>query len=333
MTTELPIVHIGILVFPACVGSSAVVPFDVFNIANAVAGYRPVAEHIRFEAHWVSVDGAPVKTRTGLTFPTEVLADGDYAALLVPGLDLDRPSQMPGVLDGMAREQAALRGYHAGGGLIAANCSSTFLLAEAGLLEGRRATTSWWLGKHFRARYPNVGLDVEELLVLDGSVLTSGGVTAYIDQALWLVGHFASDGLRQMTAKVLVADSHRASQTPYIEAAVVEDEGHAVIQRARRWLNQHMDQDWKMEELAAYANTSPRTLLRRFQKALGMSPIQYTQQLRVERAKALLESTRLSLEDITQRCGYVNVSTFSTVFKRWAQVTPREYRSRFGLRA
>jgi len=333
MTTPLPLVSIGILVFPDCVGSSAVAPFDVFNIANTVARFRPVAEHIRFDARWVSVDGAPVVNRAGLAFPTVALDAGAYDAVLVPGMDMGKPSQIAGVLQGLSREQAALRDYHAKGGLIAANCSSTFLLAEAGLLDGRRATTSWWMSKYFRERYPDVGLDIEALLVQDGNVLTSGGVTAYIDQALWLVGHFGSEGLRQMTAKVLVADSHRASQTPYIQAAVVQDEGHAVIQRARRWLNEHMDQDWKMDELAAYANTSPRTLLRRFQKALGMSPIQYTQQLRVERAKALLESTRLSLEDITGRCGYVNVSTFSTVFKRWAKVTPREYRSRFGLRA
>jgi transcriptional regulator GlxA family with amidase domain len=93
-----------------------------------------------------------------------------------------------------------------------------------------------------------------------------------------------------------------------------------------------MDQEWNMTELAGHCHTSPRTLLRRFQKAVGMSPVQYTQQLRVERAKGLLESSMLSLEDITERCGYANVSTFSTVFKRWAQITPREYRSRFGLR-
>jgi transcriptional regulator GlxA family with amidase domain len=125
---------------------------------------------------------------------------------------------------------------------------------------------------------------------------------------------------------------HRASQTPYIAAAIVQGSGHAVIERARRWLNVRIDQEWNMAELAAYCNTSPRTLSRRFQKAVGLSPIQYTRQLRVERVKALLETTTLSLEDITARCGYANVSTFSTVFKRWAQITPREYRGRFGLR-
>lgn len=88
-----------------------------------------------------------------------------------------------------------------------------------------------------------------------------------------------------------------------------------------------------MADLAAHCSTSPRTLLRRFQKALGVSPVQYAQQLRVDRAKALLESSTLSLEDITGRCGYADVSTFSAVFKRWAQVTPREYRTRFGLRS
>ena len=88
-----------------------------------------------------------------------------------------------------------------------------------------------------------------------------------------------------------------------------------------------------MAQLCEHCHTSPRTLLRRFQKAVGLSPIQYTQQLRVERAKGLLESSMLSLEDITGRCGYENVSTFSKVFKRWTDVTPREYRSRFGLRS
>ena len=333
MTPSAPIVRIGILVFPHAIGGSTVAPLDVFNIANVLAQYRPAAEHIRFEAHWVSVDGAPVVNRNGLTFPTQRLEPSCYDVVLVPGIDYDLPNQLPGIVAGMVGEQSVLRAHCDGGGFIAGNCSSTFLLAEAGLLEGRRATTSWWLSKHFRKAHPSVELDIEPLLVLDGPILTSGGVTGCIDQALWLVGHYGSDALRQMTAKVLVADSHRASQTPYIAAAVVQGDGHAVIERARRWLNQHMDQDWTMADLAAYANTSPRTLLRRFQKAVGMSPIQYTQQLRVERAKALLESTNLSLEDITGRCGYVNVSTFSTVFKRWAQVTPREYRGRFGLRA
>ncbi len=251
---------------------------------------------------------------------------------MVPGIEHADSRMLTASLAHMGPECATLQAFAQSGGMIASNCSGTFLLAESGLLEGKRVTTSWWLSKLFHKRYPNVDLDAEDMVVRDGQILSSGAVTAYIDLGLWLIGHFASESLRQMTAKFLLADSHRASQTPYIAAAMVQGSGHAVVERARRWLNQHMDQEWNMGELADYCNTSPRTLLRRFQKAVGLSPVQYTQQLRVERAKGLLESTMLSLEDITGRCGYANVSTFSTVFKRWSQVTPKEYRSRFGMR-
>lgn len=200
------------------------------------------------------------------------------------------------------------------------------------MLNGRRATTSWWLSAYFRKNFPQVLLEAEELIVQDGNLVSSGGVTSYIDLALWLVARFGGEELRQLTAKVLVVDANRNSQAPYIAKAMLQDQGHVVIERARRWLNQRLDQRWSMAELASYCHVSQRTLLRRFQEALNLSPIHYVQQLRVERAKALLESTRLSLEDITARCGYEDVSSFSKIFKQWAQVTPKDYRRRFGLR-
>jgi transcriptional regulator GlxA family with amidase domain len=324
--------HIGILVFPSVLQSGAVAPVDVFKIANTMAQYRPAAEHVHFEAHWIGARGASVTTAAGLQFPTQPM-DDLIDALIVPGVDHDNPGELSAALDLLAPEQALLRQYASSGRLLASNCSSTFLVARTGQLDGRRATTSWWLNAKFRKHFPQVELDTEALVVQDGQFLSSGGMTAYIDMALWLVGHFASEELRQITAKVLVADSKRSSQSPYIAAGIAQGNSHAMIERARRWLNEHMDQDWSMSELSDYCHTSARTLLRRFQKAVGLSPIQYTQQLRVERAKGLLESSMLSLEDITGRCGYENVSTFSKVFKRWTNVTPREYRSRFGLRS
>ncbi len=326
------IIRIGILIYPDCAPGAAVAVGDVFRVANALLEFRPANEHMRFDTQWVSATGGTVTCANGLAFPTVAVCPGACDVLMVPGIEHADSRALTASLVRMGPECAILQGFALSGGLIASNCSGTFLLAEAGLLEGKRATTSWWLSKLFHKRYPSVDVESEEMVVLDGQILSSGAVTAYIDLGLWLIGHYASESLRQMTAKFLLADSHRASQTPYIAAAMVQGSGHAVVERARRWLNQHMDQEWSMTELAAYCNTSPRTLLRRFQKAVGLSPVQYTQQLRVERAKGLLESTMLSLEDITERCGYANVSTFSTVFKRWAQLTPREYRSRFGMR-
>lgn len=325
-------VRIGILVFPETVGASAAGPFDVFKIANTMSQLRPAAEQVRFDVQWVSREGGLVTNLSGLSFATQEV-DAGLDVLIVTGVDRHVTREIVPAIRTMPDDLALVRDFARSGRFISAMCTGTFVLAEAGILDGRRATTSWWLSSYFAKRYPGVQLESEELVVRDGHILCSGGAGSYLDLALWLVGHYGGEPLRQMTAKILVADSGRASQTPYVAQALVERKGHAVIELARRWLNEHIERDWNMADLASHCNTSPRTLLRRFHKGLGMSPVQYSQQLRVERAKALLESSTLSLEDITGRCGYADVSTFSTVFKRWAQVTPREYRSRFRMRS
>lgn len=325
-------VDIGLLVYPGCLRSSAVVPLDVFRIANTLAQNRPAAKRVHLRGHWLSAREDEAVIVDGLAFQVKALGTAKLDALMLPGINHETPYDLGRRLEQLEPECDAVRKFSKSRRLLVASCSSACLLAHAGLLDGRRVTTSWWLSAYFRKQFPGVILDGEELVVRDGSIVTSGGVTSYLDLALWLVGHFGGDELRQMTAKVLVMDGNRSSQAPYVASAMIQDAGHAVIERARRWINQRLDQAWSVQALAEHCNTTPRTLLRRFQEAVGMSPIQYSQQLRVERAKALLESTRLSLEEITSRCGYGDVSTFSKTFKRWAQVTPREYRSRFGLR-
>lgn len=327
-----PSVRIGVLVFPGCLKSGAMAPFDVFKVANAIAQLRPAKQRVHFDCLWISARKARMTDVDGVQFPTIPFGQATLQAMMVPPIDHDAPSQLTGLLERLQPERRALQAFAANGGLMTASCSSTCLLAQAGLLDGRRATTSWWLGAYFRQRFPDVALDAEQLIVHDRNIVSSGGITSYFDLALWLVGHHGGDTLRQAVAKILVMDAGRRSQSPYISSAMIQSDGHAIIERARRWLNQRLDQSWSISELATYCNTSPRTLLRRFQEAIGMSPVRYTQQLRVERAKALLESTQLSLEEITQRCGYTDVSTFSKVFKQWVHITPRDHRLRFGLR-
>lgn len=332
-TTKDGIIRIGVLVYPGCLRSGAVMPLDVFTIANTLAGIRPAgAKPVHFEAFWVSARGDILQEVDGLHFQAYDIHKQKLDALMVPGVDHRDSSQLDGLLDALAPEQALMETYLRDDGLLISSCSSTSLLARTGKLDGRRATTSWWLSAYFRKKFPQVLLEAEELIVQDGQLVSSGGVTSYIDLSLWLVAHFAGEELRQMTAKILVVDANRNSQAPYVAKAIMQDQGHAVIERARRWLNKRLDQQWAMADLASYCNVSQRTLLRRFQESMKLSPIHYVQQLRVERAKALLETTRLSLEDITARCGYEDVSSFSKIFKQWAQVTPKDYRRRFGLR-
>lgn len=330
-------ISVGILVYPGCLASGAVGPADVFRIANTLGELQPARQRVRFELAWLTARPEPAVNVNGISFACQPLQRSRPDVLLLPGIYHAHVGELEAVLADCIAELHALRELGADLPLLAAACSGTCLAAAAGLLDGRRATTSWWLSSYFRSHYPQVELVVDQLLVQDGGLLTSGGITSYFDLSLSLIANFGGADLRQQTARVLVMDAQRVSQAPYVARAMMAGEGHVLIERARRWLSerlsQRLEQRWTLPDLAAHCNTSPRTLLRRFQAVQGCTPVQYVQQLRVERARGLLEATQLSLQDITLRCGYEDVPTFSKVFKKWTQLSPREFRSRFGLRA
>lgn len=332
MSSRPRVVHVGVLAFPGCVRSGAVVPHDVLALANVLMRSRPAAQRVNFQAHWVSARRGARVDAHGLGFAAIAPDAHPLDALIVPGVEHADASDLSLALDALAPEQALLRKLSGQGVPLLFGCSATCLMARTGLLDGRRATTSWWLHAYCRARFPAMQLQPQEILVQDGALVSSAGVTSYFDLALWVVGRHAGDDLRQLAARMLLHDSRRESQAAYVALAVVDGEGPIVIERARKWLGQRLDQPWTVQALAEHCRTSERTLLRRFKEVVGVGPVQYVQQMRVERAKSLLESTLLSLENIAQRCGYQDVSTLHKVFKQWARLTPREYRSRFGFR-
>lgn len=325
------IVHVGVLVFPGCVRSAAVVPHDVLALGNALMQSRPARQRVEFRAHWITARrGAHVQS-AGLGFATVAPDAWPLDAVIVPGLEHGSNMDLARQLDTLAPEQALLRALAARDVPLLFGCSATCLLARTGLLDGRRATTSWWLIGFCRVQFPAVQLEQQSMLVQDGPLVSAAGITSYFDLALWLVGQHAGDDLRQLAARMLLHDSRRDSQAAHV-SAVLQGEGPVVIERARSWLGKRLDQPWTVQALARHCHTSERTLLRRFKDVTGVGPVQYVQQLRVDRAKALLESTLLSLEEIAGRCGYQDASTLHKVFTRWANVTPGEYRTRFGLR-
>jgi transcriptional regulator GlxA family with amidase domain len=325
-------VHIGVLVFPGCVRSGAVVPQDVLALGNTLMRGRPASGRVQFETHWVSARrGARVEAQ-GLGFATVPAERHPLDALIVPGIDHGGPADLEHQLQGLAAEQALASAFATRGVPLLFGCSASCLVARTGVLDGRPATTSWWLGDHVRARFPAVRWQLQDILVEHGGLVSAAGVTSYFDLALWLVGRHGGEDLRQLAARMLLHDSRRESQAPYGAALATGDHGPLVLEKARRWLERRLDQPWTVAALARHCRTSERTLLRRFSDALGVGPVQYAQQLRVERAKTLLESTRLSLEQIAARCGYQDASTLHKVFRQWARVSPGEYRARFGYR-
>jgi transcriptional regulator GlxA family with amidase domain len=196
---------------------------------------------------------------------------------------------------------ALLRRWAAGGTLVAAACTATFVVAEAGLLAGRRATTSWWLAPFFRDRYRDVELDDAAMLVAGDGVVTAGAALAHLDLALWLVRR-RSPALAALAARYLLLEP-RASQAAF---AIPHHLAHAdpLVERFELWARRHLDRRFSLAEAARGAGTSERTLTRRLRGVLGKSPLGYVRELRVERALHLLRTSDASVEEVAAKVGY-----------------------------
>ena len=287
---------------------------DAFSIANDLAAMQ-AGDAARFDVTVVGLR-RDVRTAHGLRIPVQAAAtapDADW--VVVPALSAKMAEQLlpalerPDAIDAMA----SLRAWHAGGSGVAAACVGTFLLAEAGLLDGRAATTSWWLGPLFRERYPQVRLDESRMVVASGNVVTAGAAMGHLDLALSLIRQ-ASPDLAALVARYLLVDA-RPSQAPFI----IPDHlarADPLVERFERWSRTRLAQGFSLDAAADALATSKRTLQRRLEAVLGKSPLSYFQDLRVERALHLLRTGHLDIEAIATEVGYANGATLRTLLQQ-----------------
>lgn len=321
---------LSVVALPYSSGTSIMGVVDVFNIANMISARINDSDTPLFRIRVITADGEPVACSNG----HRISADGSLediepndlvfvSAFMVAGRrDLDNAiSSWDSVLPWF-RERGPQQS------LIATNCSGSFLLAEAGLLTGKVATTAWWLVKHFQERYPDVELDKDTICTRSGNLLVGAGTTSYHDVCLAMLEQYAGKHFARLAAKYLMIDNQRRSQAPYAILSL-NDSDDKVVNRAEAWIRANLSKEFKIEQVAEAAAVSPRTLIRRFQAALGETPQSFTQILRIEKCKVLLETTQLSFSEIVQRCGYSDESAFRRLFKRHCQLSPRDYRRRF----
>lgn len=325
---------LGVLALDGMLLSSAAGVIDTLLIAQRIADIR-MPGRVQFEGVLVSANGAvEVLDASGLKIAGVLpQVPDDLDLLVVPGM---LHSSAQDLLDYARRspaELACLRSLHGQGTQLASTCCGTFLLAEAGVLDGRRATTSWWLSAAFRQRYPQVHLVADAMVVEDGPVITAGGGSSVTDLVLRLIARAGGDELAQQTARLRLVDPERQSQAPFVSEAMIERPRNSLSEKAEQLLRDVLHQDLSVAELAERLGTSERSLLRHFHQHYGESPLANLQRRRIERAKALLESTLLSFEEIVERCGYRDASSFRKLFKRATALTPADYRERYRLRA
>lgn len=325
--------RVAMLAVDGALGSSLTAPLDAFRVANTL--HRRIHPGVPdpFVLDLVHASGASsIQISGGLSIGGLKPLAEDAEILLIPGLSYESPAELVKHLDFLGAERRLLGRLASRGMLIAGSCSGTFLMAASGILDGQRATTSWWLAPTFTRQFPSVELDSAALYVEAGRTITAGAVTAMFTVVLRLIEQRMGPELAQNTARILLVDYERQSQAPYITEALLQRPRSAFSERVESYLRSNLAHSLSIDDLATHCRMSPRTLLRHFQQVYHRTPQAYLQELRIGRAKVLLETTALNLPEVVEQCGYSDVASFRKLFKRLTDLTPTDYRERFRLR-
>ena len=302
-------------------GLSAVL--DAFQTANELIAATKIDVE-RFDVRIVGVRRT-VWTAQGLSVPVHAIGGRTPECVVVPAIGFKMPRPLEAALARPDVRDAgeALRQWARRGATMTAACIGTFVMAESGLLDRERATTTWWLAPLFRRRYPAVQLDESNMIVKSGRVVTAGAALSHMDLALYLIRGI-SPQLASLTAKYLIVDS-RPSQSVY---ALSDHLVHAdpIVQRFEAWARSRLRHGFSLDDAARAVGSSKRTLARHMQHALGKSPLSYFQSLRVERAVHLLKTGDASVEEIASRVGYADGTTLRTLLRRRLKLGVKEIR-------
>ena len=316
--------HVAILAYPDVQAAAVHGLTDMFLTAKRLSRAATGADTDQFAVtHWSpSADGSDI---------VAVHASRE-ARLPAPAAIIVPPSLVPGATDEPSETLTGwLRARHRDGAIVCSICAGAFLLAEAGLLDGRDATTHWALHDSFQTRFPTVRLDTDELIVDGGDVVTAGGIMAWVDLGLRLIGRFGGPALMLDVARFFLVDPGGREQRFYSIFAPRLNHGDQAILAVQHWLQAEGDRPVTITQMAARAGLGDRTFLRRFQKATGLKPTAYVQHLRVGRARDLLERSTLPFADIAWRLGYEDAGAFRKVFQKIVGLGPADYRRRFAV--
>ena len=308
--------------------STAIMPVEIFHSAGTLWNAlhdRPAEPPFRVRT--VSLDGGPVRSPYGLTItPESALADVERTDIVVvptSGLELDLKFVENSALLPWLRRQYAQGAY------VAGVCMGSAYLAEAGLLDGRIATTHWSVCSRIAARYPKVHWRPDLFVTEDSRLLCSGGVCGSVDVSLYMVEKLCGHEVAVQTAKALLLPMPRIYQSGYAMAPISQPHDDERVRAAEAFLQAHFQDNVSTGTLAEHVGLGERTFVRRFKAATGRQPATYLQTLRIEAAKMLLERDGAPVQAISAEVGYDDVAFFRRLFRRLTAMTPAEYRAHF----
>ena len=322
--------EITVLLLDHMFSSTAIGPMEVFRHAGSLWNILTGGEGTpKFRVTTASADGKPVRCDGEIRIqPNVALEDvGKTDLIFVPttGLSVDD------VVERNAPIVPWLKRRSSRGVAVASVCSGVGLVAAAGLLDGKRATTHWGLAERFRQMYPLVKWMPELMVTEDRGFYCGGGVNASLDLSLYMVERFCGHEIAMQTAKALLIETPRAWQSGFAIVPLKTDHSDDSISSAQEWMHKNFAKAFPLEEPARRVGMSERNFIRRFKAATGDSPLIYLQKLRIAAAKRMLESNHRTMQEISEAVGYQDVVFFRTLFHRHTGVAPSAYRERFGV--
>jgi transcriptional regulator GlxA family with amidase domain len=295
---------------------------DIFAIANLFCGGKNISVSIVHTKDNIKAFNTCLKLES-----IEIQEKGDYNLVIIPPIiDIEFSMEKDDVLSNWLH-QMIQKGNH-----VCSVCAGAYILAQSGLLNGKKATTHWLLESKFQKEFPLIDIDIDKIIIEDGHIITTGGVSTYIDLCLYIIRKFISPDVAQRCANYLVVDTGRMSQKPYKDLIILANHNDEDIKNLIIWIKEHYYEKISIIQMAKQISTSNRTLIRRFKKATGELPNHFIQKVRVQKAKEFLINTNDSFEVITCNIGYDNASTFRRLFKEMTGLNPSEYRRNFMIK-
>ena len=330
--------------FDGVLGSALTGALDLFSFTG-VSWQRFLDETVepRFDVQIASLGGVDIRCSNRLIMQAhcDIRQVMDCDLLLIPtiGDSIDKVLHQNCELIEHIKRLASTKAD------IASNCSGAFFLAQTGLLDGKVATTHWGYAKKFKADFPLVNLQENQFVTQAKSTFSSppdqhstaqvssifcaAGGSSFYDLALLLIERYCGREISTQVAKTQIIDSKRGKQNSYTNVTLQKSHADQLVKQVQAFIEQNFAQPMQVSHLATMVNVTPRTLNRRFQSAIAMRPIEYIQAVRIEQAKRLLESGEITIKSLACQVGYDDISSFTRLFKRATELTPKEYQNKF----
>ncbi len=319
--------RIAVLAYPGCMGTQVFGMAEVMRLGADIAKTLHARGGTPFDIQLIGLRGRSATIAGGVRIATQP-PPARVDLLIVPGLEITRQVDWDQTLAPLGRELAFIRKTFAAGTPVASVCVGAFLLGEAGLLDGRTATTAWLFAPALAQRYPATTLRASSVLLDDAGVITTGAVSSAFDLAIHLLKHTLGADVASATARASLLPDQRQSQSPFVDTRLIAQKLPPFSQQVAQWLQTRQAEAFSLTRLAQAFCVSTSTLLRRVKTETGQSPLLLLQTARVEKAKQLLHTTQWSLARITEAVGYTDAASFTRLFKRLVGESPAGYRRR-----